>query len=51
MVVHPPRECIYTLGYYRPGNRVPYRWKRPPWDSRAAAVEAATVVGLVFLIP
>jgi hypothetical protein len=52
MTVHPPRECIYTLGYYRPGDCVPWRRQCPyPWDPRAAAVEAATAVGLVFLIP
>ena len=51
MVVHPPRECIYTLGYYRPGDCVPWRRNLPPWSAPAGAVEAATVVGLVFLIP
>jgi hypothetical protein len=51
MTVHPPRECIYTLGYYRPGSRVPWRRHCLPWDARAAAVEAGVAVGLVFLIP
>lgn len=51
MTVHPPRECIYTLGHYRPGDRVPWRRSCLPWDPRAAAVEAAVAVGLVFLIP
>ena len=51
MTAYPPRECIYTLGHYRPGSRVPYRRHRLPWDARAAAVEAGVVVGLVFLIP
>ena len=51
MTVHPPRECIYTLGYYRPGNCVPWRRNLPPWSARAGIVEATTVVGLVFLIP
>lgn len=51
MAVHPPRECIYTLGHYRPGDRVPWQRHRLPWDSRAAAVEATVAVGLVFLIP
>jgi hypothetical protein len=52
VVAHPPCECIYTLGYYRPGDCVPWRRQCPyPWDPRAAAVEAATAVGLVFLIP
>lgn len=51
MTVHPPRECIYTLGHYRPGDRVPWRRSCLPWDARAAAVEATVAVGLVFLIP
>lgn len=52
VVAHPPRECIYTLGYYRPGDCVPWRRQCPfPWDPRAAAVEAGVAVGLVFLIP
>ncbi|MCC6493922.1 MAG: hypothetical protein IT424_12990 [Pirellulales bacterium] len=51
MTVHPPRECVYTLGYYRPGDRAPWRRQRLPWDTRAAAVEATVAVGLVLLIP
>jgi hypothetical protein len=52
VVAHPPCECIYTLGYYRPGDCVPWRRQCPfPWDPRAAAVEAGVAVGLVFLIP
>lgn len=47
----PPSECIYTLGHYRPGNRVPWRRHLPPCDARAAGVQAGMVVGLVFLIP
>jgi hypothetical protein len=51
MTVQPPRECIYTLGHYRPGSRVPWQRNRLPWDARAAAVQAGVTVGLVFLIP
>lgn len=51
MVVNPPRECVYTLGYYRPGDRVPWQRNYLPWDTRAAVVEAGVAVGLVFLIP
>jgi hypothetical protein len=51
MTANPPRECIYTLGHYRPGSCVPWRRNHLPWDPRAAAVEAGVVVGLVFLIP
>lgn len=51
MTVNPPRECVYTLGYYRPGDRVPWQRNYLPWDTRAAAVQAGVAVGLVFLIP
>jgi hypothetical protein len=51
MVVQPPRECIYTLGYYRSGSRAPRRWHHLTWDPTAATVQGLTVTGLVFLIP
>ena len=51
MTVDSPAECIYTLGYYRPGSLAPRRWQGLPWEHRAAAVEAATAVGLVLLLP
>jgi hypothetical protein len=51
MTVHPPRECIYTLGHYRPGSRVPWQHHYLPWDARAAAVQAGVTVGLIALIP
>lgn len=48
---YPPRECIYTLGHYRPGSCPPWQRHRLPWDARAAAVQAGVTTGLVFLIP
>jgi hypothetical protein len=24
MAIHPPHECVYPLGYHRPGNALPY---------------------------
>jgi hypothetical protein len=53
MVVQPPRECVYTLGYYRAGSRAPRRWHHMDlvWDPTAVAVEGLLVTGLVFLIP
>lgn len=46
-----PRECVYTLGHYRPGACNP--WRRHCWPCRldAAAVEAGVAVGLIALIP
>ena len=51
LVAQPPRECVYTLGYYRAGSRVPRRWHHVNWDPTAATVEGLVVTGLVFLIP
>lgn len=51
MVARPQRERIYTLGHYRPGDCVPYRWHRPPCCVGAGVVEAAVIVGLVALVP
>jgi hypothetical protein len=51
MTTHPPRECIYTLGYYRAGDCVPRRWHHEPWSPAAAAVEGGVVTGLIFAIP
>jgi hypothetical protein len=51
LVAQPPRECVYTLGYYRAGSRVPRRWHHVNWDPTAATVQGAVATGLVFLIP
>ena len=38
LVAEPPQECVYTLGEYRPGSCVPFRWNSPyfslalPWQ-------------------
>ncbi|MDX1948440.1 MAG: hypothetical protein SFU86_23835 [Pirellulaceae bacterium] len=51
MTVHPRRECMYPLGYYRPGSPVPYQYQWPEFQVKAVAVEAAVVTGLIFFIP
>lgn len=51
MVTQPPCSCQYTLGYYRPGSWAPYQCHRPIISADAGAVEAALIVGLIFLIP
>lgn len=51
MAAQPPLETQFTLGETRPGNHANYVVTRPPVRFDAAAVEAAVVVGLVFLIP
>ncbi|MBS0210229.1 MAG: hypothetical protein JSS27_14890 [Planctomycetes bacterium] len=47
----PRRECVYTLGYYRPGSRVPYQRERLPISVRGLLFETATVTGIVFFVP
>ncbi|MCY2991848.1 MAG: hypothetical protein NTY19_28825 [Planctomycetota bacterium] len=51
MGIHPPQECQYALGYYRPGNCAP--WLLPPFplSLRGGLAEAGVIVGGAFLIP
>jgi hypothetical protein len=51
MGVELPWECVYPLGYYRPGSCAPWTVPAIPISFRGMAVEAATVTGLVFLLP
>jgi hypothetical protein len=51
MGVELPWECVYPLGYYRPGSCAPWTVPAPPISCRGFAVEAATVTGLLFLLP
>jgi hypothetical protein len=51
MGLNPPQECMYSLGYYRPGNCAPYLLPPIPFSLRAAAVEAAAVGGAIAIIP
>ena len=51
MTIVPPWELQSPLGWYRPGDVVP-KLKYPfPWNTTAAAVEAAAVTGFIYLIP
>lgn len=51
MGVELPWECVYPLGYYRPGSCAPWTVPAPPVSARGLAVGAATATGLVFLLP
>ena len=35
LLVEPPRECVYTLGEYRPGSCVPFQWNYPYFSPAA----------------
>ena len=51
MGLFPPNECIYTLGYYRPGSCTPYVLDALPLSLRAILAEGGVATGMVFLIP
>ncbi|MCA8997935.1 MAG: hypothetical protein KDA80_13145 [Planctomycetaceae bacterium] len=51
MTAQPPHTTRYTLGESRPGSHAPYVFELPPLNFDAAAVQAATVVGLIYLLP
>jgi hypothetical protein len=49
MVLYPPCTRQYSLGYYRPGECVPYKYYQIPLNAEAALVEAGLVAGGYFL--
>ncbi|QDV40441.1 hypothetical protein Enr13x_02470 [Stieleria neptunia] len=51
MGIHPPNECQYALGYYRPGNCAPWIVPPVPISARGALVQGAAMTGAFWLIP
>ena len=51
MGLNPPNECLYTLGYYRPGSCAPYILDPLPISVRAGLLQAGAVTGAAFLVP
>lgn len=51
MGLEPPGECIYALGYYRPGSCAPRIIPNVPISLRGALLEAGVWVAGVALIP
>jgi hypothetical protein len=51
MTINPPCKDEYPLGYYRPGECAPKLHYQLPLNAEAAAVEAAVITGLFFIIP
>ena len=51
MGLTPPKECMYTLGYYRPGSCAPYMLDPLPLSVRAGLFQAGAWVGGVFILP
>jgi hypothetical protein len=46
-----PNECMYTLGYYRPGDCAPYMLDPIPLSIRAGLFEAGAWIGGAAIIP
>jgi hypothetical protein len=46
-----PNECVYTLGYYRPGDCAPYLFDPLPLSVRGMFFEAGAWVGSCALFP
>ncbi|NNE00070.1 MAG: hypothetical protein HKN47_22345, partial [Pirellulaceae bacterium] len=51
MGIHPPSECQYALGYYRPGNCAPWIVPPVPLSPRGALTQAAAMTTGFWLIP
>lgn len=51
MGIHPPTECQYPLGYYRPGNCAPWMIPPIPLSVEGAKWEIAAALGMIYLIP
>ncbi len=51
MGLEPPCECIYPLGYYRPGSCAPFIIPPVPISLRGALLEAGVWVAGVALVP
>ncbi len=49
--MYPPQECMYTLGYYRPGSCAPYMLDPIPISVRGAVVAGGIWTGGVYAIP
>ncbi|XZE55228.1 hypothetical protein SH139x_001229 [Planctomycetaceae bacterium SH139] len=51
MGIHPPNECQYALGYYRPGNCAPWIIPPVPLSLRGALFQTAAIGAGIGLIP
>ncbi|WP_160149277.1 hypothetical protein [Roseiconus lacunae] len=51
MGIHPPDECVYALGYYRPGNCAPWIVPPVPISARGALAQGAFMSGAFWLVP
>lgn len=49
--IHPPNECIYALGYYRPGNCAPWLVDPFPYSLAGAYHMSSFYSGAAFIFP
>jgi hypothetical protein len=49
MGVEPPWECVYPLGYYRPGSCAPYTVGPVPISLRGVMAQAGATLGFVYI--
>ena len=47
--IHPSNECMYTLGYYRPGNCAPWLKDPIPISLSGATRQALVTTGLAHI--
>ncbi|QDT09976.1 hypothetical protein [Planctomycetes bacterium K23_9] len=51
MTLSDPCECESTLGYFRSGSCAPVLHQQPPWDAKAAFVEAVAIGSAIAIFP
>lgn len=51
MTIDPIHKRMYPLGWYRPGDFVPYKYYQIPLNKKAGLVEAGFMTGMFFLFP
>jgi hypothetical protein len=51
MGLQTPQECVYSLGYYRPGSCAPYMIDPLGFTWRAAAFQGAAATAIPFIVP
>jgi len=51
MGTYPPNECIYDLGYYRPGSCAPHMLQPIPISLRGGLIQAGATVGFFYIFP
>ena len=51
MAIDPIDTCVYSLGYYRPGECAPRKYYQIPINEDALGAEALFLTGLIAIFP